>query len=47
MVPLRLTPVRGLFINHPDLIDDVLVTHNRSFVESLALAARACCSAMG
>ena len=37
IVPLRFTPVRGLFVNHPALIDDVLVKHNRSFVKSLAL----------
>jgi cytochrome P450 len=37
LVPLRFTPFRLLFVNHPDLIEDVLVTHNRSFVKSLAL----------
>ena len=37
LVPLRLTPFRALFVNHPDLIEDVLVTRNRSFAKSLAL----------
>jgi cytochrome P450 len=37
LVPLRLTPFRAVFVNHPDLIEDVLVTRNRSFVKSLAL----------
>jgi cytochrome P450 len=37
LVPLRLTPFRAVFVNHPDLIENVLVTHNRSFVKSLAV----------
>jgi cytochrome P450 len=37
LVPLRFTPFRGLFVNHPDLIEEVLVTRNRSFVKSLAM----------
>jgi cytochrome P450 len=37
LVPLRFTPFRALFVNHPDLIEDVLVTHNRSYVKSLAV----------
>jgi hypothetical protein len=36
-VPLRFTPIRLLFVNHPDPIEDVLVTRNPSFVKSLAL----------
>jgi cytochrome P450 len=30
-VLVRLGPVRTLLLNHPDAIEDVLVTHNHSF----------------
>ncbi len=35
LVPLRFTPFHGLFINHPALVEELLVTRNRSFVKSL------------
>lgn len=36
-VPVRFGPAMGFFVNHPDLIESVLVTHNRDFIKSLAL----------
>src|SRR5215471_5650070 len=36
-VPLRLGPKRAVLLSHPSLIEDVLVTHNRAFIKSLAL----------
>src|SRR5262249_26321316 len=36
LVPLRLTPFRGVFVNHPELIEEVLVSRHRSFRKSLA-----------
>src|SRR4051812_40821229 len=37
IVPLRLGPRRGLLINRPDLIEAVLIAHNRDFVKSPGL----------
>ena len=37
LVPLRFTPFRALFVNDPQLIEDVLITRNRDFIKSLAL----------
>ncbi|MGH9579667.1 MAG: cytochrome P450, partial [Terriglobales bacterium] len=36
-VSLRVFVVRGYFINHPDLIEQVLVTQNRKFMKGRAL----------
>jgi cytochrome P450 len=36
-VPLRLSTRRGVFINHPELIESILVAHHRDFRKSLAL----------
>ena len=33
IVPLRLPPHRVIFFNHPDLIEEVLLTRQRSFVK--------------
>jgi cytochrome P450 len=37
VVAIRVVVVRGYFINHPDLIEHVLVTHNRKFMKGRAL----------
>lgn len=37
VVRLRLGPVRIWALNHPDLVEDVLVTHNKSFIKHFAL----------
>jgi cytochrome P450 len=36
-VPLRFPPFQAVFINHPDLIADVLVDHNRDFIKPLSI----------
>jgi cytochrome P450 len=36
VVPLRFTPFRAIFINAPNLIDEVLVVRNRDYRKSLA-----------
>ena len=36
-VPLRLGPRKGFLINHPDLIEKVLVSRHRDFIKSAAL----------
>jgi cytochrome P450 len=36
-VPARFGLRRGVFINHPDLIEEVLVTQNAKFIKSMAL----------
>lgn len=36
-VPLRLGPRRAVLLNHPDLVEEVLVAKHRSFVKSPAL----------
>jgi cytochrome P450 len=36
-VLLRFPPLDGVFINHPDLIADVLIEHNRDFVKPLTI----------
>ena len=36
-VPLRFGPIRAVLLNHPDLIEEVLVTKNRHFVKHGAL----------
>src|SRR5262245_36966676 len=36
-VPLRLGPKRAALLSHPSLVEDVLITNNRSFIKSLAL----------
>jgi cytochrome P450 len=36
-VPLRFPPLRAAFINHPDLIDEVLVEHNRDYIKPLTI----------
>src|SRR6266545_2419492 len=35
LVPLRFTPFHGLFVNDPELVEELLVTRNRSFIKSL------------
>jgi hypothetical protein len=37
LVPLRFTPFRAVFVNHPDLIEDVLVTRNATGASSRVL----------
>jgi cytochrome P450 len=36
-VPLKLGPKRTVLVSHPSYLEDVLITHNRAFVKSLAL----------
>lgn len=36
-VPLRFPPLRAAFINHPDLIEDILVEHNRDYIKPLTI----------
>ncbi len=36
-VSIRLGPRRAMIVNHPDLVEEVLVTHNRSFIKHFAL----------
>src|SRR5262245_43474081 len=36
-VPLRFPPLKAAFINHPDLIEEVLVEHNRDYVKPLTV----------
>jgi cytochrome P450 len=36
-VPLRFPPLKAAFINHPDLIDEVLVEHNRDYIKPLTI----------
>lgn len=36
-VSIRLGPRRAFVVNHPDLVEDVLVTQNRSFIKHFAL----------
>ena len=36
-VRLRFPPLEGVFINHPDLIADVLIEHNRDFIKPLTI----------
>ncbi|MDR3633756.1 MAG: cytochrome P450 [Isosphaeraceae bacterium] len=36
-VPIRLGPQRALIVNRPELVEEVLVTNNRSFVTHFAL----------
>jgi cytochrome P450 len=36
-VPMRFTPLKAAFINHPDLIAEVLLERNRDFVKPLSV----------
>jgi cytochrome P450 len=36
-VPLRFPPLQAAFINHPDLIEEVLVEHNRDYIKPLTI----------
>ena len=45
MVSLRLGPSRIIQVNHPDFIEQVLVTHNASFRKHFALRSILWCSA--
>src|SRR5918911_4041435 len=36
-VPLRFPPLRAVFVNHPELVDELLVQRNRDFVKPLAI----------
>jgi cytochrome P450 len=36
-VPLQLGPKRTVLVSHPSYLEDVLITHNRAFIKSLAL----------
>ena len=36
-VPLRFPPLQAAFINHPDLIEQVLVEHNRDYIKPLTI----------
>ena len=36
-VPLRFPPLRAVFINHPDAIEEVLVERNRDFIKPLTI----------
>jgi cytochrome P450 len=37
LVPLRFPPLRAYFINHPDLIEEVLLERNRDFIKPLTI----------
>ena len=38
--PIRLGPTRLMVVNHPDLVEEVLVTKNRQFIKHFALRRR-------